>query len=123
MSIRILIVDDDEFNRRLLRDMLVASGMEIAGEAVNGREAIMKYAEEKPDVVLMDIMMPLVNGVEATREIVRKDPSAKIIVCSAIEQESRAIEAIDAGAKEFLSKPFRTASVTQAIRGVLATNL
>lgn len=106
VSMRILVVDDAPFIVRALRDSLEARGFEIH-EAQSGEEAISVYRELRPDVVLMDILMPGMNGISVTREIVNIDPSANIIVITAIGKPGLEKECIDAGARGFLLKPFR----------------
>src|SRR5712692_5709247 len=101
MSKRVLIVDDAIFMRNLLRDIFSAGGFEVAGEAANGVEAVEKFKELRPDLVTMDIVMPFKSGIEATRDISKDHPDAVIIMCSALGQESLAMEAIEAGATDF----------------------
>ena len=125
MKKKILIVDDSLFMRKMLRDILEKDGYEICGEAQNGKEAIEKYQELKPDIVTMDIVMPLVDdidGIAAVREIVKIDPDAKTIMCSAMGQHILVVEAIQAGAKDFIVKPFQPPKVTEAIAKVLEGN-
>jgi len=106
MPIRVLIVDDSHPTRVMLKEMLEVNGMEIVGEASNGLEAVQKFNELTPEVTIMDIMMPQMNGIEATKRIIQADPRANIIVCSVLEQMSGVSEAIKAGAKDCLVKPF-----------------
>lgn len=119
MAIRVLIVDDAAFMRMLLKDIVTKAGMEVVGEAANGQEAIDKYNELKPDVVTMDITMPVMDGIQAIKEIKKQDPAAKIIVCSAMGQQAMVIEAIQAGAKDFIVKPFQANRVIEAIQKVI----
>jgi two-component system chemotaxis response regulator CheY len=105
-AIRTLIVDDAVFMRMMLKDVLASTEFEIVGEADDGIQAVKKYQELKPDLVIMDIVMPEVDGIEATRSIVKADPGAKILICSAIGQEELTKEAIQAGARNFIVKPF-----------------
>lgn len=119
MSKKILIVDDAAFMRMLLKDIVSKAGYEIAGEAANGREAIEKYKELSPDVVTMDITMPEMTGIEATKEIIKADPNAKIIMCSAMGQQMMVVEAIQAGAKDFIVKPFQQGRVVEALSKVV----
>jgi len=91
----------------------------VAGEAANGEEAVRLYQELKPDIVTMDITMPVMNGIDAIKEIMKIDPNAKIIVCSAMGQKPMVIEALQAGAKDFLVKPFEPARVIQALKKAL----
>lgn len=121
MATRVLIVDDALFMRRMLADILKKEGFEICGEAENGKEGIDKYAELRPDVVTMDIVMPKmeeIDGVAAVREIIKRDPQAKIVIVSAMGQHALVVEAIQAGAKDFIVKPFQPSRVVEAIRRV-----
>lgn len=115
----ILIVDDTAFMRVTIRGILEKNDMEILGEAVNGIDALEKYKRLKPSIVTMDITMPELDGIEATKEIVKIDPEAKIIVCSAMGQESRVIEAINAGAKSFVVKPISEEKLIDEIKKFL----
>lgn len=118
MPCRVLIVDDAMFMRVKLRDMLEKNGYEVIGEAANGEEAVAKYQELKPDLTTMDITMPGMDGITAISEIRKLDPAAKIIVCSAMGQQTTFIDAIQAGAADFLVKPFREGKVLEAMRRV-----
>ncbi|MGG3889829.1 response regulator [Metabacillus fastidiosus] len=117
---RILIVDDAKFMRMTLSNILNKGSYEVVGEAQNGMEAVEMYQELKPDLVTMDVTMPEKNGVEALKEIKEKFPDAKIIMCSAIGQQKMVVEAIEAGAKDFIVKPFDESRVIEAITRVLA---
>ncbi|MED4402612.1 response regulator [Metabacillus fastidiosus] len=117
---RILIVDDAKFMRMTLSNILNKGSYEVVGEAQNGMEAVEMYEELKPDLVTMDVTMPEKNGVEALKEIKEKFPDAKIIMCSAIGQQKMVVEAIEAGAKDFIVKPFDESRVIEAITRVLA---
>lgn len=117
---RILIVDDAKFMRVTLRNILKKANHEVVGEAENGREAVAMYQQLKPDLVTMDITMPEMNGLEAVKEITRNHPQAKIIMCSAMGQQKTIIEAIEAGAKDFLVKPFDESHVVDSVKGVLS---
>ncbi|MCG8540878.1 MAG: response regulator [Clostridia bacterium] len=119
MKMGILIVDDTAFMRVTIRGILEKNDMEILGEAVNGIDALEKYKRLKPSIVTMDITMPELDGIEATKEIVKIDPEAKIIVCSAMGQESRVIEAINAGAKSFVVKPISEEKLIDEIKKFL----
>lgn len=119
MAFRILIVDDAAFMRNMLRNIFVESGFDIAGEAASGQEAVDRYRELRPDVVTMDIVMPEKNGIEALKEIVKDDPKARVVMCSALGQESLIIEAIESGAKDFIIKPFKAPRVVEVIQRVL----
>ncbi|ANE41263.1 MULTISPECIES: chemotaxis protein CheY [Fervidobacterium] len=116
---RILVVDDAAFMRMMLKDILTKAGHEVVGEAANGVEAVEKYKELRPDVVTMDITMPEMNGIDAIKEIKKIDPNATVIVCSAMGQQAMVIEAIQAGAKDFIVKPFQPARVIEAVQKVL----
>jgi len=121
---KVLVVDDALFMRRMLSDILKKEGSEICGEAENGKEAIEKYQQLKPDLVTMDIVMPKVeeiDGIGAVKEIMRLDPQAKIIMVSAMGQHSLVVEAIQAGAKDFVTKPFQPSRVVEAMKRVLGT--
>ena len=115
MKLRVLIVDDAIFMRKMISDILVENGMEIAGEADTGAKAVQKYAELRPDLVTMDIIMPEMNGIDAVRKIVESDSQAKVVMCSALGQQALVQEAIAAGAKDFLIKPFNAARVVEVI--------
>ncbi len=119
MAKRVLIVDDAIFMRDMIRDIFTADGFEVVGEAVHGLEAIEKYKELSPDFVTMDIVMPFKSGIEATREIIKFDPAAKIIMCSALGQEALVMEAIESGASDFVVKPFRAEDVLAVVHKVL----
>jgi two-component system chemotaxis response regulator CheY len=121
MATRVLIVDDAVFMRNTLKEIFTSSGYEIAGEAANGVEAVEKYQDVTPEVTTMDIVMPFKNGIEATREILKSDPSATIIICSALGQESLVMEAIEAGATDFIVKPFKAENVIQVVKKALAS--
>ncbi len=116
MGKRILIVDDAAFMRMLLKDIVSKAGFEVVGEASNGKEAVEKYRELKPDAVTMDITMPEMNGIDAVKEIKKTDPNANIIMVSAMGQQAMVIEAIQAGAKDFIVKPFQPARVIEALK-------
>lgn len=119
MSNRILIVDDAAFMRMMIKDILEKNGYEIAGEAQDGREAVELYKELNPDLVTMDITMPEVDGITALKEIKQLDPNATIIMCSAMGQQAMVIDAIQAGAKDFIVKPFQADRVLEAIKKAL----
>ncbi|HDM70653.1 MAG: two-component system response regulator [Thermotoga sp.] len=118
MAKRVLIVDDAAFMRMLLKDIITKAGYEVVGEATNGVEAVEKYKELKPDIVTMDITMPEMNGIEAIKKIKEIDPNANIIVCSAMGQQAMVVEAIQAGAKDFIVKPFQQSRVVEALNKV-----
>ena len=112
---RILVVDDAAFMRKMVSDALVKGGHEVVGEAGNGTEAIARFQELKPEVTTLDITMPEKDGLTALREIIELDPSAKVVMCSALGQESKVLESIKAGAKDFVVKPFQADRVLEAI--------
>jgi two-component system chemotaxis response regulator CheY len=120
MAPRVLIVDDAVFMRNTLKEIFTSQQFEIAGEAANGVEAVEKYKETTPDLMTMDIVMPFKNGIQATRDILAQDPEATIIICSALGQESLVTEAIEAGATDFIVKPFRSENVMQVVQKALA---
>ena len=120
MATRILIVDDAVFMRNTLKEIFTSQGFEIGGEAANGVEAVEKYKDVQPDITTMDIVMPFKNGIEATREIVKSEPGAVIVICSALGQESLVMEAIEAGATDFIVKPFKAENVVQVVKKALA---
>ncbi|GAB6167725.1 response regulator [Clostridium carnis] len=116
---KVLIVDDAAFMRMMIKDILQKNGFEVVGEASNGIEAVNLYKKENPDVVTMDITMPDMDGIEAVKEIRSFDAGAKIIMCSAMGQQSMVMDAIKAGAKDFIVKPFQADRVLEAIRKVI----
>ncbi|QOY34479.1 response regulator [Anaerobacillus alkaliphilus] len=116
MANRILIVDDAAFMRMMIKDILSKNGFEIAGEANDGAQAVEKYKELSPDLVTMDITMPEMDGITALKEIKKFDPNAKVIMCSAMGQQAMVIDAIQAGAKDFIVKPFQADRVIEAIK-------
>jgi two-component system chemotaxis response regulator CheY len=115
VSHKVLLVDDAAFMRMMLKDILSNNGYEIVGEAENGAVAVDKYVELKPDIVIMDITMPEMDGLQAIKEIRAKDPQAKVIMCSAMGQQGMVIEAIQSGAKDFVVKPFQPDRVLEAV--------
>jgi two-component system chemotaxis response regulator CheY len=119
MAKRVLVVDDAIFMRNMIKDIFASGGFEVVGEAANGVEAVEKYKELKPDLTTMDIVMPLKSGIQATREIIKHDAHATVIMCSALGQESLVMEAIEAGASDFIVKPFRAEDVLSVVKKVL----
>lgn len=119
MAKNVLIVDDAAFMRMMIKDILTKNGYEVAGEADNGLKAVDKYKELTPDLVLMDITMPEMNGIDAVKNIKAIDPGAKIVMCSAMGQQAMVIESIQAGARDFIVKPFQADRVLEAVRKVL----
>ena len=116
MATRVLVVDDAAFMRMMVKVILSKNGYEIVGEAENGMKALEKYQELKPDLVTMDITMPEMDGITAVKEIKKVDPGAKVVMCSAMGQQAMVIEAIQAGARDFIVKPFQADRVLGAIR-------
>ena len=119
MAKNILICDDAAFMRMMIKDILTKNGCTVAGEAENGLRAVEKYAELKPDLVLMDITMPEMDGIQALKKIKSTDPSASVIMCSAMGQQAMVIESIQAGARDFIVKPFQADRVLEAVKKVI----
>ena len=120
MGSKILIVDDAAFMRMMIKEILTKNGFEVVGEANDGFQAVEKYKELQPDLVTMDITMPEMDGITALKEIRKIDPNAKIIMCSAMGQQAMVIDAIQAGAKDFIVKPFQPERVLEAINKTLS---
>ena len=116
----VLIADDAAFMRMMLKNVLTEAGYEIAGEAENGAVAVAKYRELNPDLTTMDITMPEMDGLAALKEIRAGDPAARVVMCSAMGQQSMVIESIQAGAKDFIVKPFQPDRVLEAVQKALA---
>ncbi len=116
MAKRILIVDDAAFMRMMIKDILSKNGYEVVGEAENGAVALDMYKELKPDLVTMDITMPEMDGIATVKSIVADDPTARVIMCSAMGQQAMVIDAIQAGAKDFVVKPFQPERVLEAVK-------
>ena len=119
MAKNILICDDAAFMRMMIKDILSKNGYNIAGEAENRIKAIEKYNETKPDLVLMDITMPEMDGIQALKKIKEADANACVIMCSAMGQQAMVIEAIQSGAKDFIVKPFQAERVLEAVKKVV----
>ena len=119
MSQTVLVCDDAIFMRTMISDILAQAGYEIVGEAETGVQAVEQYKQLKPDLVTMDIVMPDLGGIEAVREIVKFDPAARILMCSAMGQQALVVEAIQAGARDFVVKPFQPSRVLEAVQRVL----
>jgi two-component system chemotaxis response regulator CheY len=117
---RVLVVDDAAFMRKMVSDALASGGHEIVGEAGDGAEAVVRYQELRPEVTTLDITMPEKDGLEALREIIALDPGARVVMCSALGQESKVLESIKLGAKDFVVKPFQTDRVLGAVDKALA---
>lgn len=116
MAIKVLVVDDAAFMRMMIKDILSKNGYEIVGEAENGAKALEKFQELNPDLTTMDITMPEMDGITAVKEIKKINPSAKVIMCSAMGQQAMVIEAIQSGARDFIVKPFQADRVLEAVR-------
>ena len=119
MAKNILVCDDAAFMRMMIKDILTKNGYTVVGEAENGLKAVEKYQEVKPDLVLMDITMPEMDGIQALKKIKSIDSSAAIIMCSAMGQQAMVIESIQSGAKDFIVKPFQADRVLEAVRKVV----
>jgi two-component system, chemotaxis family, chemotaxis protein CheY len=119
MARSVLICDDAIFMRTMLGNILRQAGFEVVGEAQTGAEAVERYQQLKPDLVTMDIVMPDMGGIDAVREIMQEFPDAKILMCSAMGQQALVIEAIQAGARDFVVKPFQPSRVLEAVQRVL----
>ena len=119
MAKNILICDDAAFMRMMIKDILTINGYNVVGEAENGLKAVEKYSETKPDLVLMDITMPEMDGIQALKKIKELDSGATVIMCSAMGQQAMVIESIQAGAKDFIVKPFQADRVIEAVKKVV----
>ena len=119
MSKSVLICDDAIFMRTMVGDILTQAGYDVVGEAETGLQAVERYRELRPDLVTMDIVMPDMGGIDAVREIVKLDAGAKVLMCSAMGQQALVVEAIQAGAKDFVVKPFQPSRVLEAVQRVL----
>jgi two-component system chemotaxis response regulator CheY len=119
MAVNVLIVDDLAFIKMVLRDILEKSGFHVVGEASNGKQAVAMYQERRPDVVLMDITMPDMDGLTALKKIKEIDPEARVIICSALGQQRLIVQAIQLGARDFIVKPFQPPRVVAALKKAL----
>ena len=119
MAVNVLIVDDLAFIKIVLKDILEKSGFHVVGEASNGKQAISMYQERRPDVVLMDITMPDMDGLTALKKIKEIDPEARVIICSALGQQKLIVQAIQLGARDFIVKPFQPPRVISALKKAL----
>lgn len=119
MAKNILVCDDAAFMRMMIKDILTKNGYNVAGEAENGLKAVEKYSELKPDLVLMDITMPEMDGIQALKKIKEVDPTATVVMCSAMGQQAMVIESIQAGAKDFIVKPFQADRVLDAVKKIV----
>ncbi|MBS3886889.1 MAG: response regulator [Firmicutes bacterium] len=119
MGRQVLITDDTAFMRMTLKNILEKNGYQVVGEAEDGQVAVDKYMELRPDLVTMDITMPRMDGITAIKKIIEADPEAKIVVCSAMGQKALVIEALSAGAKDFIVKPFQAERIINAVQKVI----
>ena len=119
MKARVLIADDASFMRQMIREIIEPEGYEVVGEATNGVEAIERYNELNPDIVTMDIVMPKQSGLDAVKGILKQAPDAKVVMCSALGQESLVMEALQAGARDFIVKPFKADNVLATLAKAL----
>jgi two-component system chemotaxis response regulator CheY len=115
----VLVCDDAIFMRTMITDILTQAGYEVIGEAESGAQAVEKFRQLRPDLVTMDIVMPDMGGIEAVREICKENPEARILMCSAMGQQALVVEAIQAGAKDFVVKPFQPSRVLEAVQRLL----
>ena len=116
---KILIVDDAAFMRMMIKDILTKNGYEVVGEAANGIQAVELYKAHNPDLVTMDITMPEMDGIEAVKQIKAINPAAMVIMCSAMGQQSMVMDAIKAGASDFIVKPFQADRVLEAVKKIV----
>jgi len=119
MALRVMVVDDALFMRNMLKDIFVRAGFEVVAETDNGEAAPQLYQDTKPDLVTMDIVMPKKSGIEALQEIIATDPQARVVMVSALGQDSLVLEAVEAGARDFIVKPFREDKVLETIRRIV----
>lgn len=119
MDKKILLVDDAAFMRMMIKDTLTKNGYTNVLEAGNGEQALSVYAEEKPDLVLMDITMPVMDGLESLRHLKEMDPKVAVVMCSAMGQEIMVVEALKLGAKDFIVKPFKPDRIMKTVKGIL----
>lgn len=114
MPYRVLIADDAAFMREMLRDILTEGGFDVVAEAEDGEEAVARYREHQPDLVTLDIVMPRKSGLDALKELQQHDPGACVVMCSALGQEALVMEALEAGARDYVVKPFKPEQVLAA---------
>jgi two-component system chemotaxis response regulator CheY len=119
MKARTLVADDASFMREMIREIIEPEGFDVVAEAGDGTDAVTAFKEHSPDIVTMDIVMPKMSGIEAVKEIIRLDPGAKIVMCSALGQEALVMEALKAGASDFIVKPFKPDAVVVTLRKAL----
>lgn len=122
MKARVLIADDASFMRQMIREIIEPEGYEVVGEATNGMEAVDQFLLLRPDLVTMDIVMPKRSGIDAVKGILAKDPQAQVVMCSALGQETLVMEALQAGAKDFIVKPFKPDCVLEIVAKILEKN-
>jgi len=118
MAVRVLVADDARFMRQLIREIIEPEGFEVVGEAADGRSVVEEFARLQPDIVTMDIVMPKRSGIDAVREILALDPGARIAMVSALGQEALVMEALQAGASDYIVKPFKPEAVVATLRKV-----
>jgi two-component system chemotaxis response regulator CheY len=123
MKPRVLVADDAAFMRHMIKEIIEPEGFEVVREAADGVEAVEAFRELHPDVVTMDIVMPRSSGIDAVKKIIEVDPQARIVMCSALGQETLVMEAIQAGAKDFIVKPFKPDAVLATLKKVLEKEL
>jgi two-component system chemotaxis response regulator CheY len=117
---RMLVVDDAAFMRKVLSDALISAGHEVVGEAADGNQALARYQELSPDLTTLDITMPEKDGIATLRDLIALDPDARVIICSALGQEAKVLEAIKLGAKDFVVKPFDADRLLGAVAKALS---
>jgi len=120
MAITVLVVDDSKTSRKMLSDVLTKMGLEVIGEAVNGEDGFLKYKELRPDIVTMDITMPVMNGLESLLLIKHEDENAKVVMITAAGQKNNLMQAVKAGAEEFLTKPLEEEEIRRVIGEISA---
>ncbi len=120
MAITVLVVDDSKTSRKMLTDVLTRMGLEVIGEAVNGEDGFLKYKELRPDIVTMDITMPVMNGLESLLLIKHEDENAKVVMITAAGQKNNLMQAVKAGAEEFLTKPLEEDEIRRVIGEISA---
>ena len=119
MKARTLVADDASFMREMIREIIEPEGFDVVAEAGDGTDAVTAFKEHSPDIITMDIVMPKMSGIEAVKQIIQLDPGAKIVMCSALGQEALVMEALKAGASDFIVKPFKPDAVVVTLRKAL----
>ncbi|NLJ31996.1 MAG: response regulator [Clostridiales bacterium] len=119
MGKKIMLVDDAAFMRMMIKDTLHKNGYDEIVEAGNGEQAIAAYAAERPDLILMDITMPVMDGLEALKKLKELDPNVKVVMCSAMGQETMVVDALKLGAKDFIVKPFKPDRIMKTVNNIL----